>query len=389
MSPRESQRYTLAGPDAVERRIAADQQLVVEGIQALVAGPQLHALVLAGGYGRGEGGYRIQDGVTVPYNDYDYFVVVRGLSGAERSRLTRDLHVLAERLSHELQLEVDFAVLASERLARLPSCLMYSELKTGHRVLVGDLRALDAIASPPAEELPLAEFSRMMLNRGALLLMNAQALLEAGAVRTRASEQFLRYFSKGVLAAGDARLAAAGCYHSSMAERSRRLQALPWNGDGRERFLELYDLALQVKLGGAEERILSPGEPHRLHRLGVHEWLQAYRLLESVRLGQAPASWQAYASPNLSKGQDGRHWWSPLHHVALSLRRPSSGRRFTFGLQRLLRHPRERLMAALPLLLESGTPTQNRLAAEALGAAADAQWPGLADAFLVDWKRYC
>ena len=45
-------------------------------------------------------------------------------------------------------------------------------------------------------------------------------------MRTRASEQFLRYFSKGVLAAGDARLAAAGRYHPSMAQRSRRLQDL-------------------------------------------------------------------------------------------------------------------------------------------------------------------
>jgi hypothetical protein len=388
MSPPESQRYTLAGPDEVERRIAADQQRVIDCVAALVAGPNLRALVLAGGYGRGEGGYRTQDGIAVPYNDYDYFVVVNGLGRAERSKLTHDLHGLAERLSQELQLEIDFAVLAAERLGRLPSCLMYSELKTGHRVLLGDPRALDAIASPPAQELPLAEFSRMMLNRGALLLMNAQALLDAGSVRTRASERFLRYFSKGLLAAGDARLAAAGRYHPSVAERSRRLQQLPWHDDGRERFLELYELALQVKLGGAEDRILGPGEPHRLHRLGVHEWLQAYRTLESARLGRAPKSWQAYASPRVTKGQGGQRWWSPLHHVALALRQ-QSGRRAAFSVQRFLQHPRERLMAALPLLLESGTPAQNRLAAEALGAAADAQWPGLADAFLSDWKRYC
>jgi hypothetical protein len=385
----ESQRYTLAGPDEVERRIAADQRLVVDGVQALLAPIHLRALVLAGGYGRGEGGYRTHDGVTIPYNDYDYFVVVQGLGAAERDRLSRNLHVLAERLSGEMHLEVDFAVLATERLSRLPSCLMYSELKTGHRVLVGDPRALDAIASPPAEELPLAEFSRMMLNRGALLLMNAQALLDAGVVRTRSSERFLRYFSKGLLAAGDARLAAAGRYHPSMAERSRRLQELPWDGEGRERFLGLYRQALQVKLGGAQERVLGPGEPYRLHRLAVHEWLLAYRTLESARLGMMPSSWQAYASPGVTKGQGDRHWWSPLRHVALALRRPAAVRRSAFNVQRLLRHPRERLMAALPLLLESGTPGQNRLAAEALGAAVDVQWPGLADLFLSDWQRYC
>jgi hypothetical protein len=54
-----------------------------------------------------------------------------------------------------------------------------------------------------------------------------------------------------------------------------------------------------------------------------------------------------------------------------------------------LRHPRERLMAALPLLLEPGTPGQNNLAAEALGAPGDTAWPGLAEFFLADWRRYC
>ena len=157
---------------------------------------------------------------------------------------------------------------------------------------------------------------------------------------------------------------------------------------GVSAFSALYDLALQVKLGGGEDRILAPGEPHRLHRLAVHEWLHAYRVLESVRLGQAPASWQAYASSAVRKGQDGRHWWSPLHHAVLSLT-ARSGRRGRLEPGRLLRHPRERLMSALPLLLESGTPAQNVLAAEAIGAAGDAPWPHLADAFLLDWRRYC
>jgi hypothetical protein len=90
----------------------------------------------------------------------------------------------------------------------------------------------------------------------------------------------------------------------------------------------------------------------------------------------------------VAKGQGAGRWWSPLHHVALAIaaavaraRLPDPGR--------ALRHPRERLMAALPLLLESGVPGQNRLAAEALGVPVDAAWPKLADCFLTDWRRYC
>lgn len=384
----DSGRYTLGGPPDVELRIARDQQRVVEEVTALPQADRLVALVLAGGYGRGEGGFRYVGSTAVPYNDYDYFVVVRDCGARDLRRLRRALHGIGERLGGEFGLEVDFAVLAAGRLARLPACLMYSELKWRHRVLAGDPRALESIASPPVDELPLAEFSRMMLNRGALLLMNAQQLAGGAAVRARSCERFLRYFSKGLLAAGDARLAAAGRYHPSVDERGRRLRSLEWSGSGRERFMELYDFAVRIKLGDEPARVLQPGEPQRLHRLAVHEWLEAYRVLETARLGCAPDTWQTYASAGVAKGQGAGRWWSPLHHLALAVvaavarvRLPDPGR--------VLLHPRERLMSALPLLLESGVPGQNRLAAEALGVPIDAAWPTLADCFLQDWRRYC
>lgn len=381
-------RYTLAGPDEVERRIGRDQQRVAEEVAALVPERHLAALVLGGGYGRGEGGFRRDGRSTVPYNDYDYFLVVRGLESSRSRSLQGTLHRLAHRLGGEFGLEVDFAVLQSERLAGLPACLMYSELKWRHRVMLGDPRALGAITSPPVEQLPLAEFSRMMLNRGALLLMNARELAESAGVRARGSERFLRYLSKGLLAAGDARLAAAGRYHPSVVVRGQRLRELEWQGRGREQFLDLYEYATRIKLGGYTGRVLAPDEPQRLQCLAVHEWLEAYRVLEKARLGRLPETWQAYASPGVSKGQGSRRWWSPAHHLLLALSTLRVGRP-SLNPRRLLRHPRERLMAALPLLLESGTPAPNRLAAEALGAPASAAWSGLADRFLADWRRYC
>jgi len=381
-------RYTLAGPDEVEQRIAHDQRRVCDEVAMLLPAARISALVLAGGYGCGEGGYR-HDGLSVlPYNDYDYFLCVNGMTAAARRDLNVALHRVAERLGREFGIEVDFAVLRSERLARLPACLMYSELKSRHRVLLGDPRALEAIQSPLPADLPLAEFSRMMLNRGALLLMNARELEQGAAVRARSCELFLRYFSKSLLAAGDARLAAAGQYHPSLSERSRRLREIDWIGSGREQFLDLYEHATRIRFGGDSGRVLKPGEPLRLQRLAVHEWLGAYRVLETARLGAAPESWQAYAAPSVSKGQGSRRWWSAAHHVALAFM-ARTGRRGTLDASRLLRHPRERLMAALPLLLEPGAPGPNRLAADALGASGDASWRGLADFFLADWRRYC
>jgi hypothetical protein len=58
------------------------------------------------------------------------------------------------------------------------------------------------------------------------------------------------------------------------------------------------------------------------------------------------------------------------------------------GPARLFRHPRERIMAALPLLLESGL-RRSRPAAATLGLKDGADRSALVRAFFSDWRRYC
>ena len=68
---RSSDRFTPDGDDAVESRIGYDQQLISAAVMDAVPAQQFRALVLIGGYARGEGGFRHVDGKPEPYNDYD------------------------------------------------------------------------------------------------------------------------------------------------------------------------------------------------------------------------------------------------------------------------------------------------------------------------------
>jgi len=379
--------YTLGGPACVERAIESHQRRVAAQVGALLPDSRLCALVLAGGYGRGEGGFRQHAGGVAPYNDYDYFVVVGGIGRRGLAELRGDLHRLGERLGREFELEVDFAVLPAERLARLPACLMYSELKWRHRTLLGDRQVLAAIPSPPAEQLPLSEFSRMMLNRGTLLLMNEQALSAGTTDAAMDCERFVRYVSKGLLAAADARLAADGRYHPSLVVRGERLRELAWSGEGRDRFLALYDEAVRIKLGGASEATVDREGLVQLQSSAVREWRAAFRLIEARRLGRPFGSWVEYATAAVPKGQAAGRWWSTAHHAWLAVSAGSDRLRRS-ALRRVLAHPRERLMAALPLLLERPGHDLRR-AAEALGADPAASWSELVETFLADWRRYC
>ena len=87
----QTSRYTPDGDAAVESRISHDQQLIAAAVTDLVPAAHFRALVLIGGYARGEGGFRFVEGQPEPYNDYDYFVVVRGLDRARRNAVSAAL----------------------------------------------------------------------------------------------------------------------------------------------------------------------------------------------------------------------------------------------------------------------------------------------------------
>ena len=135
---------------------------------------------MMGGHGRGEGGYVSIDGQPAPYSDYDYFVVVAKTDSAARTALTERLAEAAHRLENEVGVEVDFALLRAERLRAAEFSLMNAEMRWGHRVVAGDQNVLAAMRPMPFHRLPPGEITRLMLNRGSLLLMNQQRLQQGG-----------------------------------------------------------------------------------------------------------------------------------------------------------------------------------------------------------------
>jgi hypothetical protein len=120
----------------------------------------------------------------------------------------------------------------------------------------------------------------------------------------------------------------------------------------------------------------------------VQAWLDAYQVLEAARLGRPSGSWQAYASPAVPKGQAVDRWWNLPRNVWLAVSQLRE-RTLRSGWRRVFQHPRERLMAALPLLLSGDVEHADRVTAEALGSVPEASWPDLARLFLADWRRYC
>jgi hypothetical protein len=215
--------FTLRDTEEQRERVAHDMDTAVQRVRA--ADPHLRALVLTGGFARGEGAML----GGAPQNDYDFVAVrdaVRGRAGYEPLR---------HALERELGLHVDLRPVWAPRLRHVRATIFWYETAQRGRVLWGDGSVLERIPVRSADELLPTEGLRLLVNRAAGLLLAEQG--DAHLLRIQAS--------KGLLAALDAHLLALRAFAPSQRERwaafedlldarsappalARRVEALAW-----------------------------------------------------------------------------------------------------------------------------------------------------------------
>src|SRR6266498_1798396 len=106
--PRQAARFTLDGSEELEWHLQQTCEAVAAGVEQIVPGRKLEALILGGGYGRGEGGVLKADAGDRPYNDLEFYVCLAGNRLWNQRRYHAALHALAGRLSPSAGLEVEF-----------------------------------------------------------------------------------------------------------------------------------------------------------------------------------------------------------------------------------------------------------------------------------------
>jgi hypothetical protein len=346
-----------AGP-AFQAWMSAHLDDITADLRA-VLGPNLIAVILGGGYGRGEGGVWQVDGQDRPYNDLDLFVVVR----SRRAPLLRLLPALAHRHERRMGIEVDIGrplTLADVR-AWTP-CLMWRELLDGHHVLHGPPEVLRGqVSAELMADLPVIEATRLLLNRGAGLLW---ALRVARRLDPTPDPDFVRRNRhKCEQALGDALLITYGQHRTATDTRvgalARLLSARPELG--RVARLDAYRQALRFKARPGQVGMGQPGLPS---------------------LRQTAAAW-IRTTLHVEARRTGIDWLTPLAYARWPGEReeqPTSPRARAMNLARgaligelSLRHPRERLYRELPLLLAEPLPED---------------WSARGARFLSVWRRF-
>ena len=312
------------------------------------------ALVLGGGYGRGEGGVlRSEEGTEKLFNDLDYFLfcanprhpeVLVWVTEFERSE------------SAALGVDVEVKCLRRSRMEAAAVDMLLFDLALGHHVVWGPSDYLRPFAEAVrGARLPLVEATRLLWNRGSGLFF-AQCAIAAG----DAGEVAFRNLQKAKLALGDAWLLGKGEYTPLCADRAERVAAqddLP---------------SAEVVSTWHREAAAFKERPHppppgaaiaetagRLRGVWITYWLA----LESARLGHQFESAEAYAKHPERLFPESPRW----RNLALALR---DRLRRGAWLHPVWDYPRSALMRALPLLVD-GQPEAVRSVHRFLPPATD------------------
>jgi hypothetical protein len=353
----QAERFTLDGDDHLERDIARLCAVALRGVERNIPLRRLEALWLGGGYGRGEGGVLRLPSGDQPYNDLEFYVCLRGNQRLNRRRFGPPLQKLAEGIGRTAGLDVEFQIVSLAQLQHSQPSMFYYDLVAGHRQLFGAERVLDrCIRHTDPSCLPISEATRLLMNRGTGLVL-ARQRLSRKPLSADDADFIGRNIAKAQLAMGDAVLTALGRYHWSCLERHRQLLALPaaeappWARELRQHHAAGVAFKLHPKLSPPRPELLCR-EYERVAGFMLPVWLW----VESRRLGTEFPSEREYVASTLDKWPETNRWRNRLLNAWIH--GPAA-----FFWRRSQRHPRERVLNALTLLLWDNEDLETRLPA--------------------------
>ena len=251
--------------------------------------------------------------------------------------------------------ELEFKITSVAKLRRSPQNLFYHDLIMGHRWLLGDERLFAGCEHHcDAETIPLSEATRLLMNRCSGLLF-AHEKLEHGPFPAEDADFVRRNVAKTELALGDAVLIAFGKYHWSCLERGRRLsdiaatEDLPWIEEVCRRHAAGVEFKLQPHRSLLSRDTLQKHMPE-VSLLASRVWLW----LENRRLGWDFRCAADYALSRINKWPGTSSWRNRRANARV------------FGPRAILlpcnrRHPRDRILNALALLLWTRAGTSHEL----------------------------
>ena len=231
---------TLDGSPNVEAKIRQITQCVKEIVMEHLTPSEYKALLLIGGYGKGEGGVITLNGKTAPHNNLDFLLITNCVSSQKPLSIEKKILSLAEKEN----IGIDFSTVDAKKLEKSRPLVIWHDLIFGHQTLLGDPYFVPNLPFGENHKIDPWDMTQLLINRGTLLIIN-RWLFDEKKISEKFHKIMTKHIMKTIIGYGDALLFQVGKYNWSYEEKRKQIEQAK---EIPKSFKEIYEEAYQFRL---------------------------------------------------------------------------------------------------------------------------------------------
>jgi len=251
------------------------------------------ALILIGGYGRGEGGITQNGERFHPHNNLDLLYIHNSRVDASKVRYA---NLRLQEISKEYEIGIDMSAINKQKLLGLNGLVIGYDMRFGHKTLLGDSRFLQNNKEFSIYSIDPVDIRQLLVNRGTLLLIN-RILLDKENLNEEEKKLIIKHSIKAIIGYGDALLYFNNAYHWSYAQKQSNMLELKGVDNSIK---ELYSEAMLFRFMPDYETYLQKDLKVWNNKL-IETLCCIHLTCEKINLSKDDLEWENYLNIALKK----------------------------------------------------------------------------------------
>jgi hypothetical protein len=282
-------KFTVRGSAKLELLI---QNMVEEIASAIISDlkeDDYEALIMLGGYGRGEGGVVIENGEEKPHNNFDFILISKNKNDYMNEELKKKLMFQISEKSQKLNIGIDISVISAKKLQNAECRIIWYDMRFGHKTIFGNSDFVPSLTRFSKDKIPSWDARNLMVNRGTLMIIN-DLIIQKNYLDYNLKKLIIKHIIKAIIGYGDTFLFFLGDYHWSYVQKQKNMRR---RTDVNPKFRALYEEAMNFRFQPDYPRYLAKDLRIWIEELREH-FKEVFLICETKRLQQKTISWDEY-----------------------------------------------------------------------------------------------
>ena len=290
-------KFTVRGTAKVEVLITEMIERIASAFEDNLQNIDYEALIMLGGYGRGEGGVVIENGIEKPHNNFDFILISKNLDDKQNEKLKQKLMVVLNVIIKEIGIGIDLSVISKNKLKNASCRIIWYDMRFGHKTILGNEKFVPALERFTIPKIPDWDARNLLVNRGTLMIIN-DLLMEKEHLDERFLKLVIKHVVKAIIGYGDTLLYFLDDYSWSYEQKQKNMRK---RDDVDIEFKEIYEEAMNFRFQPDYPGFMKKDLKNWMEILRKH-FEKIFLICESKRLKKADLNWDNYAESAFNFG---------------------------------------------------------------------------------------